>query len=361
MTDQYAWWYEALDGRIGAVQETNPQSGFYRINQRPVAIWRDAGGFLHMTVGTTPVHGEDTGAMWLQCAKHPVPEPAYRGRVSTGRWPWDPTENVDPAPAKSDEAAPPPLPPAPGPREAVPGDNSGDLTSFRAMAEQLVGDVEESKAHFLRNAIKTKTDADLCENWRGRLAKAVKALDLRRRAELTPLEDRAAEINARYKPTLQAARAQIDALDNLGQTWVRAERERLRKEREAEARAKCEAERAAAEAEAERLEAERAKLERDDPIAAAHTPRPEAPVMPEAPDIVVEAPKVLIGTGERRRGARAEVSTATITDLAAAAAYYAGVKHPELVALIQKLANQAARAKATVPGCVMSWERGNAA
>lgn len=376
-TNRYDWWHEALEGRLGPIQETRPESGFYRIKWsgawKPVAIWRDLGGVLHMRIGDTTIHGDDIGVRWLLCAKHPVLEKAYRDRLATGRWPSDPAEGVEPADMKVDEAAPPPLtrvaaasiydypPAAPAPREAVPGDNSGDLASFRAMAEELTGDVEESKAHFLRNPVRTKTDADLCENWRGRLAKAAKALDLKRRGELKPLEDAEAEINARYKPTLQGARAQIDALDALGQAWVRAERERLRKEREDEARAKFEAERAAAEAEAERIEAERAKLERDDPVAAAHTTKPEAPAMPEALEPVVAAPKVMIGTGERRRGVRAEVATATIMDLGAATAYYVGIKHPELVVLIQKLANQAARAKATVPGCKMSWESGQAA
>lgn len=363
---QYDWWHAALEGRLGPIQETRPESGFYRIKWsgvwKPVAIWRDLGGFLHMRIGDTTIHGDDIGVRWLLCAKHPVLERAYRDRLATGRWPSDPVENVEPADLKTDEAAPPPLPPAaPGPREAVPGDNSGDLASFRAMAEELTGDVEESKAHFLRNPVRTKTDADLCENWRSRLAKAAKALDLKRRGELVPLEEKVAEVNARYKPTLQAAQAQIDALDSIGQAWVRAERERLRKEREDEARAKFEAERAAAQAEASRLAAERAKLQRDDPMAAARSPEPAAPPLPAAPEPVVAAPKVLIGTGERRRGIREEPPSAVITDLAAAAAYYAGLREPELVALIQKLANRAAKAKATIPGCRMSWETGEAA
>src|SRR5262249_28989846 len=99
-----------------------------------------------------------------------------------------------------------------------------------------------------------------------------------------------------------------------------------------------------------------AKL-RDEPVLAHTDPEPVLPTAPPPP-VVVPVKAELVGTGARRSGVREPIATATILDLEAAAAHFAKMRHPDMVALIQKLANAAARSRArvTVPGCKMSWE-----
>jgi hypothetical protein len=78
--------------------------------------------------------------------------------------------------------------------------------------------------------------------------------------------------------------------------------------------------------------------------------------MPPAP--IVVTPKILVGTTGNRRGAGSAAATATIVDLAAAAEHLAIIEHSELIALVQKCADRAAKAKASMPGIRMSWEPG---
>jgi hypothetical protein len=310
-----------------------------------------------MRRGGESVHGDAIGAGWIACAKHPVSEAEYRHCLDTGRWASEPPTDVPHAEVAPDPAAPPARP-----RDWVPpiGDNSGAVDTAAEKRSALMDDIAEARRYYKVHPIKTKADADKCENWRSRIAALAKEVEALRMAQRRPLLDELEEIQATYKPALDAAAACAGArgeLDTLGQAWLRAERERLRKEAEERAHAEAEARRAAVEAERERIEAERALQKQDDPVAFHTTPEPELPVLPEE-DPVVAAPKVMIGTGAQRRGFREERPTATITDLKAAAAYYADIKHPDLVALIQTLANAAARSKARmpVPGCRMSWE-----
>jgi hypothetical protein len=65
---------------------------------------------------------------------------------------------------------------------------------------------------------------------------------------------------------------------------------------------------------------------------------------------------VLIGTQGNRRGMRAAPATATIVDLAKAAAYLAEIQHPDLIVLVQKVGNAAAKSRTQMPGVVMSWD-----
>jgi hypothetical protein len=353
----YEYYHAALDGLIGPIVETEPQPGFYRIKGprgmwRPVAIWRE-GNETWVMVGNDPAmsHPVDTGPTWLMCAKHPVHEDDYRAAIDIGRWLTDPPADVAPAEPKPDESAPP-----------GPGHNSGDPASFDAMRAELEGDIAEARAFYARNPLRTKVDADKCENWRDRIAKAGKAMDERRKGLVRPLQDEIDAINGQHFPVIRAAEAQSKTMGGLRDGWIRAEQERLRREAEAAARAKFEAERAAAEAERKRLEEERAAKLRDDPVAALTEPDPEMPPVPEAPEPVALAPKVMVGTGARRTSGSREPATAVVTDFKALAVHCIDNNYTELIDLLQKIANRAARGKGKLPGVRMSWEtKGEAA
>jgi hypothetical protein len=116
------------------------------------------------------------------------------------------------------------------------------------------------------------------------------------------------------------------------------------------------------EAERKQAEAERAKMEADDPIAAMTGSLPELPELPPQPEPVetfapvIETPKIMIGTTGNRRSAKAGPATATIVNLEAAALFYARQKNPDLIKLVQKLADKAAKAGAAVDGVRMSFQ-----
>lgn len=364
---EYAYWRNALAGRLGPVVESLPQSGRYKWRRGdawlPVAFWRDETG-VWCRVSSNPAFDDSAehARIWIACAKHPVTDEDYEHCVETGRWLTDPPDAVATYPT---ELAPHGSNASDSSELPGPGHNSGDPDSFDALRAALIEDIAEARAYYRRNPIKTKDDADRCENWRKRIYAAGRALDEKRKAEKKPHDDAIAAIQARYNPVLDEARAcgaKDGELDALAQAWVRAEQARLRREAEERARAEYEAKVAAAEAERKRLEEERAAKLRDDPVAAMTEPTPALPEIPAGP-VAVEAPKVMIGTSGNRRGAQSERHTATITDAKALAVHLAEAKHPDLMECLQRIANAAARSKArqTLPGCRMSWENGKAA
>lgn len=356
----YSYWFEALEGRFGDIQETDPRSGFYRVGRGPgsdpVAIWRDAGGFLHVLRGHREVHAEACGETWVLCAKHPVSKDEYDAKMATGSWLSDPPEDVPVVAPGPDPTAPPPVAAA-GPGPAPIGHNSGDPSAFEELRIDICSDIAEARSYYHRHPIKTKEDADRCENWRQRIYAKRKRFDEMRMAERRPLQEQLDAIQLRYKPILDQAEAyakQGGELDGLSQAWARKERARILQEQEEAARTEMERRRAAAEQERRRAAEERAKLPES-----LQGPAPEPEPIPEITAPVIAAPKVMMGTGATRRGIREEAPTATITDLEAAALHLAKTRHPKLIELVQNIANAAARSKARVPmpGCLMSWER----
>lgn len=291
-------------------------------------------------------------------------------------WPWDPPapvqaqtetmemefEVVTVATAVADVVAPPA-------RGSQLGDNSGDLSDYRSLRERIKGEVAEAINFFRRNPVKTKSDADKCENWRKRIWKLATEAEDARKNEKAPHQEIVKEIDGRWMPLVQEAKDAAKVLEQTADTWVKAEQKRLRDEAEKKAREEFLAEqkrraeeRERLEAERKQAEAERAKMEVDDPIAALTGSLPELPELPPEPEPVeafvpvIETPKIMIGTTGNRRSAKDGPATATIVNLEAAALFYARQKNPDLIKLIQKLADKAAKAGAAVDGVRMSFQ-----
>ena len=290
---------------------------------------------------------------WAWCRSDAISQADYKHWLEFSRWKSDPpplkSTSSETSTEKADAAE------TAGQVHGGPGHNSGNLTAFQEMREQLIGDCSEARSA-LRNPITSKVDADRMTDWGQRIAKMAKAADAARRAEQKPLEDAVAEIRRRYQLIIGEADSVTRAITAACDAFIRTERDRLRKIAEEEAKVAREAQMA----ERARIEEERARISRDDPIAAMTGSLPAMP--PEPPPvaaIVSSPPKIMLGSGTvgNRRSLREPPATAVITDLAAAAAYYAAQQHPDLIALIQKLADKAAKAKAEVPGCVMSWQQ----
>lgn len=244
--------------------------------------------------------------------------------------------------------------------------NPAALAIFRNHLITIEADVAESKAYLAKNPIRTKVDADKFENWRKRIDKAGKEAEAARKAENKPFDDVIAEINAAYKPVTTLAQTQSKAMGAVIDAWVKAEEKRLADEAAAAAKAKLDKEREAARLAAEEVARKHAEevaaheaLKASDPVLAEITPEPEAPAPVPLPPavmtpVVAPVPKVMVGTVGARRSVRAAPKTAVITDLAAAAKHLAGLMDKDLIALVQKRADAAAKAGVAFPGCVLS-------
>ncbi len=252
---------------------------------------------------------------------------------------------------------------------AKPGHNIGNPESYDGMRAELLGEVLEAKNYYAKHAVVTKDDADKCENWRKKIAGLAKVAEEHKRREKIPLETALSEIEKKWASIINEATGQARVMQGLGDKWIEEEKDRRRQAALAAAKAehdareaKRKAEEEAAAAERARIEEQRQKMLEDDPIAALTGSLPELPLdleprKPEAFNPVVADEKILIGTQGTRRSARAPAGTAAITDLKAAAAFFAEQKHPDLIALIQKLADRACKSRASIPGILMSWEK----
>lgn len=351
-TNEWAYYFAALRGHFGPIQEANPQTGYYRhYTGAAVAVWREAGTVLMLFGADEVTDTVDQGRIWLSCAKKPVSHDHYVLKTTTGLWPGLPD-----ALAAKVVAADAAATATDGPNGEAPGagHNSADLDTFAKMRAELTEEVSESIAFYARHPLKTKDDADRAQDWGDRIDKAAKAADKARLAETEPLRQQIDEINGRWNALINPAKRQAVELRNLAQQWGRAEAARLRKIAEDEARNKWEAEQT------------EIKRRRDEEVAARKGAAPahadgempaddglgfDLPTAPPPP--IVTTPKVMLGSGAagNRRSVKTEPGkVAVIVDLAKAAAFLVEQKHPDLIALVQKLADKGAKANMPMPG-----------
>lgn len=336
-----------------------------------VAQWRDGLKLVGLLDLDQPVDGDQIAQRWLGAALLKKAERDFY-RDAGKAWPEDPPAQPNPA----REAALPSEPvsqhlaslpsgtsdsPARGP-----GDNSGDLETFRRMKADAEDDLGSLEAHLTKNPIRTKADADKIENWAKRIADAVTDMGKAHKAEKAPFLEKCREIDDRWLRLIEKLTTRRKAAQGAVDQWAQTERDRLRKEAEAKARKDWEAqqeklrqEREAAEAENARIAAENEKMLRDDPVAAftgsleEAVELPPAPVEGPAPTFVVPEVTVQVGTGRKRTAGKVAV-TAIITDLGKAAAHLVSLADPDLIALIQKRADKAIKAGAIFPGAIRS-------
>lgn len=356
---QFDWWRNARKGIFGPMQEANPQSGYYRHYAGPaVGIWRNDGdGKLNMQIdGIDIPEGVQRGKTWLQVAKSPVAFADYKHRVATGEWRSDlPPVAAPTIKTEETEAA-----------ARGPGDNSGDLDTYQRMRAEILGDVAEATAFFSKTAITDKALADKATDWGARLVKFSKDAEKARLAENEPLRKQIEENDKKWKAISGPALVKGEQLRAAADAWGKAEIARIQKEQEEKRRKEWEAEQAKlrqereAAAEAAR-KAREAQAEHDaDGVVPEPEPEPlpELPLAPPPPP-VAPAPKLMLGTGtngNRRSVKTAPPETATIVNLEAAAAFFARQSHPEIVTLVQKLADRAIKARAEIPGIQFSWQ-----
>lgn len=312
MADVWQWWRDALAGKSPAIDANSPQCGFYKRRDGKGGAWlpvmiRMDGDVLRCRVGSDS--SADPFDVWTWCAGNPVSKEDAKFAFENGEWPGDAPQI---------------------------GDNSGDLS----LAEQIKDYASQALGWLRKAGIKDAATKDRAANYRAELLRLSKEADAQRVAEKKPHDDAAKAVQAKWKPLTDEADAAAEELRAALTAFMTAEKRAAEKA----AREKYEAEqRAAAVARAE-VEAQRAKLMRDDPIAALTSPEPELPPAPLPPEPV----KIQAGGQRGRKTGLREVTRYVVTDHKAALAFFADSE--DVRELIGKLAERASKAGVAVPG-----------
>lgn len=316
----WAWWQAALEGNIGPMHEGQPEQGYYRTRFKggqwePVAIWFENDQWNAMR-GERMVDAADA---WNFCRTHPVTYEAYQKAIEGAGW--------------DDE------PPAPAIGHNLPSD------PFEALTLEYQSEKEQAEA-FMKTPITTQDQADKAAIWSKRLATiAKKATDLHK-VEKQPsldegrrvddkwrgLKEEPAEVSKRLKRHMDAYLHEQARIERERQEAARREEERLRREA-------AEAARKAAEAD------QQSEAERQSAIEQARQLEQEAAAKAKE----AEAKNASAG----RTGARVALRTfvsARVNDYQAAATALVLMKHPDILAIIDQLANRAIKAGQSLPG-----------
>lgn len=200
MTDAYAWWRAALDGVTGPISDGDPQPGFYRTRRQrggpwlPAAIWIDEHGAAQAVVGAD-YEPTDPDAIWIACAKHPVPEADYRAACESGQWPGD-----APAPARG----------------------MGDNAPPETIEDRIAASIETAEAWLDKvGEIGDTATGDQCANMRAALLALIKDADAQRDAEKRPHLEAGRAVDAKWRPVIDGCKAVADRLRAALTPWLR--------------------------------------------------------------------------------------------------------------------------------------------
>lgn len=311
MTANYDYWKTALAGTFGPVHDGECGLGFWRKRVSrggafvPVATWAQDGKVIALVDGKEA----DPAEVWTYICRYPVTEAAYRQRVDSGRWP-----DEDAAVADSLAHSP----------ENEPKDDATLLRDQIVSALAGVGDYSK---------VADDEAAAKAQSLRSRLLELSGSADKKREALVRPHLDAQKAVNDLWQPLVKTAKAGADSLKAAISAF---ETEQKRKRDAEEAERQRLARQAAQEAEKARLAAEAAGQPAPEPPPPAPTPEP------------VPAPQTQVRGAYGRAASKKIVKKARVVDFAAATA--AMVTHPELRALVEKLAQRAVDAGVMVPG-----------
>lgn len=316
----WEWYQKALTNpsAIGSkelpVHESEPHPGYYRVRRKDgpweaVAIYypEDSDALVAYRDGREV---REINSLWVWCCRNPVEFDAYEAAMDGKGW--------------ADEPA----------AAAGIGDNSGEADPFDAINIEYLGEKEQAE-EFMRAKVTTQAQADKVAIWAKRLTSiksraeglhtvekkphldAGRAVDDKWRELKTEPDELAKKLKAHIKPFLQEQ--------------IRSEEERQRKAREEADRIR----KAALEA-ARKAQEDNANVEDEQEAKRLYAQAAEA-------DQEAEARKVNAG----RTGARVSMRTekvGLVTDYAKAAASLVAIRHKEMIEVIDKLAQRAAKA-----------------
>ncbi len=310
--DTYAWWRSVIGGDAPPIHADKPECGYFKLRDgkdgpwRPVAIWKGNDGKLVCRVADKM---REPSEVWTYVAKNPIAKDIAKHAFETGRFP-------DEVPAMGDNAPP-------------------DESLFERIARVAADAVGWLHKHGIKDA----RSKDMCANYRAQLLDLRKRADAERETEKRPHLEASRAVDAKFKPLIEEADAAANELRDALTVYMRQEEAELRAKQEAER--KIEAERIAVEN--KRLADERAKLMRDDPIAAYTSPEPEQLSLAPAEPVKVQAG----GQRGRKTGLRT-VTKYVVRDYAAALEHCKD--HPRVREAVETVACAQAKTGASVPG-----------
>lgn len=348
----WAWWRAALadPSKIGSpalpIHEGEYQIGYYRTRGKdkqwqPVGIYPVQGVVVAFR-NAEPVSADRMGELFQFCCRYPVSYEAYTAAVNGEGW--------------ADE---PPLVPV--------GDNSAeaDADEFTKLNREYLAEKEQAEA-FLKKPVTTQDQADMVAVWKKRFTTIRSKAEGLHKVEKQPHLDAGRAVDEKWRglkeePDSIAKRLgeHIKAFlqkkqdeELARQRAARAEAERVQREADEKARAaraeqeriQREADEAAAHLDVSNTEdAERIQREADEAKAKAEQEAVEAQRLADEAERDAEARKVQAGRTGAKSGLRT-VKVGKVEDYGKAAAALVAMKHPDIIALIDTLANRAAKA-----------------
>ncbi|WP_306049283.1 hypothetical protein [Oceaniradius stylonematis] len=307
IVDPWAWWQAALQDPNGigrgslTISEAHPEQGYYRTRDKggdwePVAIFYPEGS-RELVAYRNGREVAEIERLWTFCCRHPITYDAYQRAIDGRGWADEP------------------------PKPTI-GDNSGDEDPFEAIRVEMMGEVEQAR-EFIKQPITTKEAADKVGIWTTRVRKLGSRADDQRKVEKQPHLDAGRAVDDRWRELTDLAKEVTadlkDALKPYLQEQRRQEQERARE--------------AAEEAERKRQEAMRAENDeaREKALEAAKEAEESAKPM---------------NAQAGRTGAKVSIrvqKVGIVTDYQKAATALADMKHPDMIKLIDQLANRAAK------------------
>lgn len=295
VTDQFEAWRVALaSGKPVAYERGAPTAGYYKLRARnkdrslrwdAVAIWEDDGNWYCLRSGPfqAPKHADEIEEIFVSCNSSPISYELFESVSAGGAWP----------------------------DEVAPAEVAADLPPHEAAAAELKAQHDAAKAwlHELGRKPQTQVEADKAGNFGSEFAKLETKVEKLRVAEKAPLLEAEKEIDAKWVPTRDAAKAAKTWAKGLSNDFAIAEKARRQREADEEnAKRRLEYETAQAN------ENERAANE--ERLRAKGVQLPESARAPVEPPRAIVAEPVRVGTVGRRQSLRT-VPTYEVEDASA--------------------------------------------
>jgi hypothetical protein len=244
----------ALKGNAQPIHENEPQQGFYRVGDDPVAIWWLGGAMVATRAG----RAVDAAEIWTWACRKPISHDLFTTVTAGGQWP----EKIDAEVA------------AAKPAEPTIGHNSG------LPHEEVLDELSAIEKAFLAwlasiGAISTEEHDAKAETFRTRLGALQKKADGIRDSQKRPHLEAGREIDALWKPIVSRADEAKRAVGTAATPYRQArEAARLKAKREAREAA----DKAAREAQAAAAAAAQAGLPPPPPVEVAAPVEPPRPI-----------------------------------------------------------------------------------
>jgi hypothetical protein len=317
----YAYWSEALKGNLGPVHDGDPQAGFYRRRLFkdgpfvPVAIWRHDGKMVALVDGKNFADASD---LWTWVCDKPITEAEYRKVIGGEGWSDEPRAATMPSNLPSD------------PFEAL----KVEFAAEAEVAAELLARPVAEKAHADQIAVLTKRLSGIKN----------RATDLHK-VEKQPSLDAGRAVDSKWRDLKEEpdtlSKKLKRHLDTYLQEQDRIERERQRIARDEAARIQREADDAARAAAATGDSQDVAEAERAADAAAAAEREAQAR-----------------NASAGRTGAKVALRTFVSAEITDFDVLLMALKdRPEIIEVVQTLANRAAKSGVTLPGMGVKEER----